>query len=168
MRLGLLSDTHDRVDAMRAGLRALHTRSVDFIVHCGDVGSEPCLDLMAGFPTAFVWGNNDWDRATLTRYATTLGLTCYGNFGDFTLDNKRIALMHGDDFSLRQRVLDAATHDYLFQGHTHVPADERIGTTRVINPGALYRASEKTVAVLDLSSGELEFLRVDVPARRPA
>jgi hypothetical protein len=32
--------------------------------------------------------------------------------------------------------------------------------TRVINPGALYRAREKTVAILDTAADRLTFLRV--------
>ena len=35
------------------------------------------------------------------------------------------------------------------------------GAIRRINPGALHRADEFTVAVLDLETGELRFLRVE-------
>ena len=34
----------------------------------------------------------------------------------------------------------------------------RIGRTRVINPGALFRASEKTVALLDTDTDRLEYV----------
>ncbi|RLS46748.1 MAG: metallophosphoesterase, partial [Planctomycetota bacterium] len=50
--------------------------------------------------------------------------------------------------------------DYLLHGHTHVCRDERHGATRIINPGALHRASEFTVALLDTDSDELQFLVV--------
>jgi predicted phosphodiesterase len=50
----------------------------------------------------------------------------------------------------------------LLQGHTHVRADERVGTVRVINPGALHRAAQKTVATLDTETGEVKFLVVVV------
>jgi hypothetical protein len=43
-----------------------------------------------------------------------------------------------------------------------VRADERVGTVRVINPGALHRAREKTVATLDTGTGEVRFLVVAV------
>ena len=32
--------------------------------------------------------------------------------------------------------------DFLLHGHTHVPRDERIGATRVFNPGAVGRADK--------------------------
>jgi hypothetical protein len=35
--------------------------------------------------------------------------------------------------------------------------DRRNGRVRVINPGALYRASPKTVATLDLKADELRY-----------
>ena len=42
------------------------------------------------------------------------------------------------------------------EGLLHQVRDDRVGRTRVINPGALHRARPKTFAVLDLASGEIE------------
>jgi predicted phosphodiesterase len=58
-----------------------------------------------------------------------------------------------------RRVL-AEQLDFLLSGHAHFPSDQQIGSVRRINPGALHRAEEFTVAVLDLASGGLEVLRV--------
>lgn len=160
MILGLLSDTHDRVDAMAAGVALLRARGAEFFIHCGDVGSERVLDHLAGLPAAFVFGNTDWDRATLARYAGKIGVACHGALADLDLGGRKIAVTHGDDFTLKHRILTEQKHDYLFQGHTHVRGDEKVGKTRVINPGALHRAKEKSVATLDTESGTLVFLRV--------
>jgi hypothetical protein len=157
MRIGILSDTHDRSPAMKAAVELLAGTGAEFFIHCGDVGSERILDYLAGLPSAFVWGNNDFDRAELQRYAQKLGIGCLGTFGDLELGGKRFAIMHGDDFRLRQRILSEQRHDYLLQGHTHVQMDQRIGNTRCINPGALYRAAEKTVATLETVTDRLEF-----------
>ena len=62
-------------------------------------------------------------------------------------------MIHGDDAALKRRLILGQQHDYLLQGHTHVPHDQRIGRTRLINPGALHRARTKTVATLDLTPG---------------
>jgi len=157
MLLGLLSDTHDRADAMAAAVEVLKGRGAQYFIHCGDVGSANVLDYLAGLPSAFVWGNCDWDRMGLQRYGTAIGVECYGVFGDLTLEGKRIALMHGDDARLKQRILAEQLHDYLFCGHTHVPLDQRMGRTRVINPGALHRANPRTFALVDLAKDALEF-----------
>lgn len=158
MRIGILSDTHDRVHAAAAALAILQQQRADFYIHCGDVGSEAILDCLAGLPAAFVWGNNDWDRRPLERYAANLGLQCMGDFGELELGGKTFAILHGDDTRAMRRILTEQRHNYLLHGHTHVARDEQAGLVRIINPGALHRAREKSVALLDVASGQLTFL----------
>ena len=158
--IGILSDTHDHAGTMAAALKLLGDAGATFFIHCGDIGSQQCVDLLAGLKCAFVFGNTDFDRVGLARYAAELDVPCYGNYADLQQGGKRIAVMHGDDYKLKQRVLAAQEHDYLFQGHTHVRTDERIGRTRLINPGALHRAAVKTVATLDTEKDMLEYLVV--------
>ena len=158
MIVGILSDTHDRVDAMAAAMKLLRAGGAEFFVHCGDVGSESVLDHLAGVPSAFVFGNTDWDRAALARYAADIGVTCHASLAELELGGKKFAVTHGDDPRVKQRILSEQRHDYLLQGHTHVPADQRVGRVRVINPGALHRAREKTVALLDIGTNRLTFL----------
>ena len=161
MIVGILSDTHGRADAMKAAVQLLTERGAQYLFHCGDVGSTAVLDHLAGLRAGFVWGNNDWEREELQSYARLLGVTCFGSLGEPELGGKKFAVMHGDDFHLRGRLLKEQRHDYLLQGHTHVRRDERIGTVRCINPGALYRAREKTVALLDTVIDEITWLTVD-------
>jgi uncharacterized protein len=159
--IGILSDTHDRTEWMAAGIRTLQQQGAAFYIHCGDIGGEDCIDLLAGLPgAAFVFGNTDFDRARLSRYAASIDVPCYGNFGDLELDGKKFAVLHGDDARLKQRLLAAQQHDYLCQGHTHVRADERVGRTRLINPGALHRAAVKTVVTLDTAADQLRVFEV--------
>jgi uncharacterized protein len=158
MLLGILSDTHDRYEMMAAGVRALRERGATYFIHCGDVCTPNLLDHLAGLPSAFVYGNCDWDRMALQRYGQSIDVPCYGAFADLELGGKRVAVLHGDDRGKMEAVLSAQEHDYLFHGHTHVRRDERIGKTRVINPGALFRASEKTVALLDTDADRLEYV----------
>lgn len=149
MIIGILSDTHGRLPAVAAGLRALQDAGAEYFIHCGDIGSAAVLDHLAGLPSAFVLGNTDWDPRELERYAAQLQIRCLGRFGELTLDGKNLAVIHGDDFRLKNRLLMDQKHDYLLQGHTHVPEEQQIGRIHLINPGALYRATQKTVALLD-------------------
>lgn len=160
--IGILSDTHDHVDAMSAAMQALRAGGAEQYIHCGDVGGPAVLDHLAGVPATLVWGNNDWDRADLERYASRLGIACYSSLADLKLGGKTFAVIHGDDMRLRQSILAAQRHDYLLQGHTHVRLDERQGRTRIINPGALHRAKPKTVALLETDTDRLEFQIVNV------
>ncbi|HXE55681.1 MAG TPA: metallophosphoesterase family protein, partial [Tepidisphaeraceae bacterium] len=104
---------------------------------------------------------NDWDRMELQRYAQQLGITCFGNFGQIELGAKQFAVLHGDDEKTKRRILTEQQVDYLLQGHTHLAEDRRVGRVRIINPGALHRARQKTVATLDTISDALTFLPVD-------
>jgi putative phosphoesterase len=156
--IGILSDTHDRIDNAIAGLNLLRDAGAAFYIHCGDVGGEQILDQFAGLPAALVWGNNDWDRRSLERYAKALEIQVYPILADLELDGRRFAVTHGDDLRLVRQILERQAHDYLLLGHTHVQADQRHGRTRLINPGALHRAREKSVALLDTAGDQLRFL----------
>jgi putative phosphoesterase len=163
MIVGILSDTHGRFPAAKKGVDLLRARGAAYLIHCGDVGGEDILDLLADDPpsAAFVFGNNDYDREELARYAASIGVNCLHAFGTVALDGKQIAVTHGDNGSTLRRVLQAQEHDYLLIGHSHVHGEKRVGRVRVVNPGALHRASPKTVATLDTESDELVFIPVD-------
>jgi uncharacterized protein len=160
--IGILSDTHDHADWMAAGIRALQQHGAEFLIHCGDIGGQECIDLLAGIPSAFVFGNNDWERIALSRYADSIHVRCYGNFADLELDGKAVAVIHGDDALLGKRLVDEQNHDYLFHGHTHIRGDRRVGRTRIVNPGALHRAREKTVVTLDTRADRLNVFEVRI------
>ena len=162
MLVGILSDTHDRVDAARAAVRILRHRGAEYFIHCGDVGGEQVLDELAGLQCAFVWGNNDWDRTSLERYAAEIGLQCCGVFADLEIGGKRFAVIHGDDMALKKKLIDEQQHDYLLQGHTHVMQERKVGSMRLINPGALYRAHPKSVALLETTTDVLEFVELKI------
>ena len=69
---------------------------------------------------------------------------------------KRFAVFHGHENEFL-RTLKSPDADYVLHGHTHMRRDDRIGTCRVINPGALHRADPTTVATLDTDTDELRF-----------
>jgi putative phosphoesterase len=163
MLLAILSDTHDRSEIMAVAVRTLSARGAEFFIHCGDVCAPRLLDHLAGLRSAFVFGNCDWDRQSLARYAEAIGVPCYNNFADLELGGKKIAITHGDDHARLEQAIHSGRFDYIFHGHTHVRRDERIGPTRIINPGALYRASVKTAALLDTEKDLLEFVSFVAP-----
>lgn len=167
--LGLLSDTHGRAERCREAITRLKDAGAQAFVHCGDVGEEDVFDIMAGEKVWFVWGNTDLHRPTLARYAADLGLNCLGSGGELSFAGRRLYVTHGDDLQKVQAICEmaergddpAATPDFLFTGHTHVPHDRYCGSMRWINPGALHRARPKTAALLAVESGELTTFEFD-------
>ena len=160
MRIGIVSDTHDQVARTARAVRRLADEGAEALVHCGDLTGPDIVHECAELPSYFVFGNNDFDRSGLRRAMTEIGAVCLGDSGDFELGGRRIAVTHGD-VSSELRRLTAREPDYLLFGHSHIATDERIGATRLINPGALHRAPVWTVALLDLETDALQLLTID-------
>lgn len=160
MRVGIVSDTHSRYQTVQRVLALLAERQAELVLHCGDIEDAETVRLFAAVPTHFVFGNCDDDRATLARAMKAAGATLHDNFGCLTLGRYEVAWLHGDDRRAFGDVERSAHFDFLFYGHTHVAAERRSGRTRVINPGALYRAQVQSFAVLDLADGGVERVTV--------
>lgn len=164
--VGILSDTHGKADAARAGVELLVQRGAKQLIHCGDVGDgaegRAVLDALAGHPALFIFGNNDFDERELDRYAGDLNIACGQRLGRIDLAGKRAVVLHGDNPRLMRQTVAEQQVDYLFVGHTHSPLDRRDGRVRTINPGALYRATTKTVALLDTDADTVEFITVPI------
>jgi len=166
--IGLLSDSHGRAARTARAVRLLIGRGVDHIIHLGDVGSVEVIDAMveqvddAGNltpPVHLVFGNCDWDAESLARYARSLGIDVEHPVGRLEIDGRVIIYQHGHMAGAMDQAL-AEQVDYLCHGHSHRQRDERSGSTRVVNPGALFRAADYTVAILDVAADRLEFLDV--------
>jgi putative phosphoesterase len=159
-KIGLLSDSHGRAGVTRRAVRLLIDAGADHLVHLGDVETVEVIDaLLDEVPTHLVFGNTDWDHRSLARYADSLGIAVQHPMGRLELEGRVLVFTHGDRVGLMEDAIRQPA-DYLCHGHTHSRRDERIGRTRVINPGALHRAAEYSVAILDLPSDDVTFYPV--------
>lgn len=164
MRLGLISDTHDDTHNLKIALDRLREEGVGQLIHCGDMTSAGTARLLRGWPVIYVEGNMDREAEAVRQAvreldpANFVGVSFEGEFG-----RARIAVTHGHLQSEIERLLEADTFDYLLLGHTHRRRDERIGRTRVINPGALggLQFESRSLCWLDLDTGELTCLELD-------
>lgn len=161
MKIGILADTHDELARTRLAVRRLQDAGAEGLIHCGDLTGPEIVSACAVLPFYFTFGNHDADTVPyLTQAAAEYNATCLGWGGEITLAGKRIAVVHGHlTFDLKP--LLESQPDYLFSGHSHIAGDWLQGTTRRINPGALHRADEFSVALLDLHSEELQFLTIN-------
>lgn len=160
MRIGILADTHDHVARTRVAVDTLCCHGAEALVHCGDLTGRPIVEACSRLPFYFTFGNHDADMAhLLDDAAMEFGATCLGWGGEFELAAKRIAVAHGHS-PKDYRPLLKASPDYFLFGHSHMTHDGKEGSTRRINPGALFRAKDFTVAILDLASDDLEFISI--------
>ena len=159
MLIGILSDSHGDANTTARAVAALVAHGSEMLLHLGDIGCDEVIDELTGHKTRIVFGNCDWEIDALTRYAELVGVAVDHPLGMIEVERKRIAFTHGDDAALMQRAVDEGM-DYLFHGHTHEVTDVRVGTTRVINPGALHRAARYTCALLDPVRDDVRWLEV--------
>lgn len=168
-RVGLLSDSHGQAERTHRATQILVEAGAELLIHLGDINSTTVLDaLTCGLdgegqlrpPVEIVLGNTDWNSAELLTHARHLGMGAREREGEVTLGDRIAVFQHGHHDREMHEALERGV-DYLFHGHTHVPRDERVGKTRIINPGALQRAREYTVALLDVSSDELQTFTIE-------
>jgi putative phosphoesterase len=161
MQIGIISDTHSRYATVEAALAMLQARKVNYLIHCGDFDDSETVWLFQGFTVHFTFGNCDYDRAELRQAIYGIGASVHEGFGSLELDGKKLAFTHGDDQTLLRDLLQSDEFDYVFHGHTHQAVDKRQGSTRIINPGALHRARQKTFVILDPATGDAESIVVE-------
>jgi putative phosphoesterase len=159
MRIGILSDTHDKLKRTVRAVELLIAEGAEALIHCGDLTGPEIVEPCGLVPAWFVFGNNDDDWPALRQAIARVQGVCLEWGGEVTLAGKRLAVSHGHMHSDVRRLLAAGPH-YFFSGHSHIAADRRDGPTRRINPGALHRAERYTVALLDLETDTVEFLPV--------
>lgn len=152
MRIAIVSDTHDNHPVVGRLVEELKKERITRVLHCGDIESEETVWQFEGLETHFVLGNCDRDSPGLRAAIESSGGHFHGRHGTLEVDGRTLGWIHGDD-ARKFREMESAGLDFLFYGHTHVAAERRVGPTRVINPGALYRARVKNFMILDPAQG---------------
>ena len=160
MRIGVLSDSHGRAETTARAVGVLVQAGVDVLIHLGDVGSEAVIDELVGHDAHVVFGNCDFDHKALGRYAESVGVRNHHPAGTLQADGTVVCFTHGH-LEREMRSLLESKPGYLLHGHTHETRDESDGSTRIVNPGALFRASRYTVAVVDTDRDNVEFRPVE-------
>ncbi len=163
MRIGILSDTHDRLEMVDAAVGRLNTEQVDLVLHAGDYISPFVVPRLANLrsPMIGVLGNNDGDHHLLReRFAGHEHLSLRGAFAAVTAGGMDIGLLHGDDRELLQALIRQKAFDVVVCGHTHQAEVSEPGGVLVINPGEAcgYLTGQATIAVLDTVTGDVEMV----------
>lgn len=160
MRIGVLGDTHGHTHRTLDALRPLETFQVEAILHTGDIGSDEIPRLLPP-PAHFVLGNVDLAFAKeLSTAIRAAGHTNHRLLADLTIAGRRIAVTHGHEADLLSNAIESGDYDLVCYGHTHRVDQRTVGQTLVLNPGALYRATVPSCAVVDLATMTAEILRL--------
>lgn len=163
MRIGLMADTHDRLDAVEAAIDFFNRRGVGDILHAGDLVSPFVVPKFSKLKAKlhFVWGNNEGDREYIRVKFGEIGVVPLGDFAMLQLGGRRIALVHGTHEHIVDSLVRSGIYDVVVRGHTHV-AEMVKGKTLLVNPGEVcgYLSGRKTVALLDLEEMNAEIVEL--------
>lgn len=161
MRIAVVSDTHGHLASTSAAVRLIAKQDVSAVLHCGDIGSPAVVPLFAGWPAHFVFGNVDDNEGELAEAIELANQTCHARFGNVELTGRKIAFLHSDDYELFDEVVNSGKWNLVCYGHTHLAEQHRVGSTLVLNPGALFRANPRTIAIVDLNALTARHLSVE-------
>jgi putative phosphoesterase len=153
-RIGVLSDTHDNLDKVRAAVKVFNRLGVEKVLHCGDFVAQFVLGEMGRLemPLVGVYGNCDGDRPALERRAREFGFDLEHGPFRLTVGGRRFVMSH-------EPFANIAECDYYVHGHTHHLRHE--GTAPVIvNPGEAcgWLTTRSTVAMIDTESDRVDFI----------
>lgn len=146
MKFAIISDSHDNLGNILKAIDYLNQEKIAVAIHCGDIASEETIkaieDRFKG-EISFVRGNADF---SVKKLPDTL---------DLDIGGKKVGVVHFPN--LAKRLAKSGTYDLVFYGHTHKPWEEKIGETRLVNPGELAgHRYQPTFATYDTETDKLE------------
>ncbi len=164
MIVGIMSDTHGRVEALSKVLAHFESIAVEAIIHCGDVTRAECLEILSEARNVYMtMGNDDKGIFMMAQQAHMLGIHFCEPVTILPIGKgKTLAATHGNRPQILDELISSQAHAYVCHGHTHVRRDERIGQIRVINPGAMShsRRGPEGVVMLDTDQDELTLINI--------
>lgn len=163
MVIGIMSDTHDRIDAIDAAIDFFNKQGVTDVLHAGDLVSPFVAPKFSRLKARlhYVWGNNEGDREFIKVRFGELGIVPLGDFAALEIGGRRIALLHGTNKHIVDSLLKCGLYDVVVKGHDH-KAEVIAGPTLLVNPGEVcgYLTGQPTVALLDLDNLKAEILKL--------
>jgi putative phosphoesterase len=168
--VGVISDTHDNIPALKEIISRLKRRDIDIIVHLGDYVSPFTVRIMheelGNHKVIGVLGNNDGDILLISRLFNKYGWELHDGPSIIDLDGVKFLIMHGYDGIEHTERIASLLVGYegvsgVLYGHTHKAVYLRTSDGRIIlNPGEAcgYLTGRSSFALLDTNSLEAKII----------
>jgi hypothetical protein len=162
--IGIISDTHDSLDAIRQAVELFNSLKVKLVVHAGDYVAPFTYREFKKLNCRFlgVYGNNDGERLGLQEKYSKLG-AALKEFLEFEFAGKRFAVYHGTLEALLNALVESNSYDVVIAGHSHKAEVARRGGVLFINPGEAcgYLSGRKTVCILEAEQLEARLMELE-------
>ncbi|MEM3608800.1 MAG: metallophosphoesterase [Candidatus Bathyarchaeia archaeon] len=164
MLVGLIADTHDCLPMVDKAIKKLNEEGVGLVLHAGDYVAPFVIPRFKGLKAKLigVFGNNDGDKELLKRRFSENNFDIRGNFAEISVDNVKIALLHGGEEELLKALINSESFNIIVHGHTHKAEVYSKGKTLIVNPGEVcgYLTGKSTIAVLDIERREAKIIHI--------
>ena len=160
MKIGILSDTHDNLNAIAKAVDFFNQEHVAQVLHAGDIISPFTFNEFKRLkmPLWAVYGNNDGEKLLLKEKIKGIG-EIYEQFFVKEWEGKKIVVMHEPKFI--DSLKNSGEYDLIVYGHTH-KVDIQKGKALVFNPGECggWITGKSTVGILDLGTLEVKLVEL--------
>jgi len=157
--IGIMSDSHDNLDAVRSVVGLFKDADCRLLLHAGDfVAPFTARELeKAGCPVKAVFGNCDGEKTGLAAVIEHFGEIREGPF-EFNYSGFNILIIHSD--AAVEKHLAERNHDLIIFGHTHKAEVRKRGKTLIVNPGETggWLTGRRTAALFDPTTGKADIV----------
>jgi putative phosphoesterase len=157
--IGIMSDSHDNVDAIRKAVRLFNTKDLDITIHAGDLISPFTAIEFQKLDSELiaVYGNNDGEREGLKNAYKDICIL--EDFKEISVEGWKFSIIHGTNPAIVDSLRKSGKYDVVVIGHTH-KLEILNGNTLLINPGEVcgYVSSKQTVVLLDTDDLSFEVI----------
>lgn len=161
--VGVMSDSHDNLEAIRRAVEFFNSKKVKLVLHAGDIISPFTIRVFRELtcPIRAVTGNNDGDLLALRRFFEDKG-EVHNFFLSLEVDGVKVAVNHGHYPEVLESLISSGKYDVVVCGHTHERVNKRVGKTLVVNPGETcgYLTGKRSVAILDTEKLQAEIVEI--------
>jgi uncharacterized protein len=159
--IGIMSDSHDNIDAIRKAINEFNSQELDLVIHAGDLISPfTAIEFEKLDPELIaIYGNNDGEREGLRNAYKEI--SSLDDFKEISIGGRRISIIHGTNQSIVEALAKSGNYDVVVRGHTH-RMEIFEGETMIINPGETcgYLSGQKTVVLLDTDDLSFEIIHL--------
>ncbi len=161
MLIGVMSDSHDRIEAIRAAIERFNSEDVELVLHAGDIVSPFSAREFEKLKCKIICvkGNNDGDTTALRKFLGKFGGELKGIFCKLEVADKKIALTHGESPDMVEALILSGKYDIVIYGHSHEAVIDRRNNVLVINPGSCSYPIKN--GVVTIGKGTIALLEVE-------
>ena len=127
IKIGILSDSHRKVDLTAIAINHLKDQGASYLVHAGDLEVEENMKLLkdSKLPYTSVFGNNDYSLVSIANK-----YNIHKEPYHFKIEDSTFKLMHLPFYL-------TPDSNIVISGHTHIFEHSYINNTLFLNPGEI-------------------------------